>query len=176
MKSGHIELSNPIARSSSSGSSNETNGTNSRLIYVQRLQIIRPENTNSDVNKACRVMAYNEVHGMLVVSQPSFTALAPGFGVRRVNMLDIKIDQFVALHKEPIRDIAFNLVHQDQLLSVSQDKTIRLTNISSKSEIQRFHCDAEIWAVCWNSDNPFLFYVGKCINFNFNFLSNYLPS
>ena len=106
--------------------------------------------------------AYNEVHGMLVVSQPSFTALAPGFGVRRVNMLDIKIDQFVALHKEQIRDIAFNETNQDQLLSVSQDKTIRLTNISSKSEIQRFHLDSEGWACCWNTDNPFLFYVGKC--------------
>ena len=114
---------------------------------------------------------------------------------RRINMLDIKIDQFVSLHKEPIRDIAFNSVciifteffiykhilipirykrtnlfwfhefflqvHQDQLLSVSQDKTIRLTNISSKSEIQRFHCESEVWACCWNTDNPFLFYVGK---------------
>ena len=29
---------------------------------------------------------------------------------RRINMLDIKIDQFVSLHKEPIRDIAFNSV------------------------------------------------------------------
>lgn len=161
LKSGHIELSNPIARSlTSTGSSNQTNGTISRLIYVQRLQIIRPDISNSDVNKACRVVAYNEVHGMLVVSQPSFTALAPGFGVRRINMLDIKIDQFVSLHKEPIRDIAFNSVHQDQLLSVSQDKTIRLTNISSKSEIQRFHCESEVWACCWNTDNPFLFYVG----------------
>ena len=114
---------------------------------------------------------------------------------RRINMLDIKIEQFVSLHKEPIRDIAFNSVcilftevfisnntyqfkfdtnvqsfdftsfflqvHQDQLLSVSQDKTIRLTNISSKSEIQRFHCESEVWACCWNTDNPFLFYVGK---------------
>ena len=65
LKSGHIELSNPIARSlSSSGSSNETNGTNSRLIYVQRLQIIRPDNTNSDVNKACRVVGMCHFHGI----------------------------------------------------------------------------------------------------------------
>ena len=83
------------------------------------------------------------------------------FGVRRVNMLDVKAESFVHLHKELIRNIAFNPVQQDQLLSVSHDKTIRLTNISSCAEVQRFHCETEIWSCCWNSDDPFLFYVGK---------------
>ena len=64
----------------------------------------------------------------------------------------------------------FLQVHQDQLLSVSQDKTIRLTNISSKSEIQRFHCESEVWACCWNTDNPFLFYVGKYLKNHTMFL------
>ncbi len=44
-------------------------------------------------------MCYNEFHGMLVVSQPSFTALAPGFGVRKINMVEQKADAFVSLHK-----------------------------------------------------------------------------
>ena len=42
----------------------------------------------------CRVMAYNETHGMLAVTQPSFTALAPGYGVRRVNMLDLRVGKY----------------------------------------------------------------------------------
>ncbi len=49
---------------------------------------------------------------------------------------------------------------QDQLLSVSQDKTIRLTNISTCAEIQRYHCESEIWSCAWNSDDPNVFYVG----------------
>ena len=53
----------------------EINAT--RLTYIQRLKIIKPDVT--DLNKACRVMVYNETHGMLVVSQPSSFQLAPGY-------------------------------------------------------------------------------------------------
>ena len=49
---------------------------------------------------------------------------------------------------------------QDQLLSVSQDKTARITNISSCAEIQRYQCGAEVWACCWDYDTPTTFYVG----------------
>ena len=49
---------------------------------------------------------------------------------------------------------------QDQLLSVSQDKTARLTNISSCAEIQRYHCESEIWSCAWNLDDPNVFFVG----------------
>ena len=63
-------------------------------------------------------MSYNETYGMLVISQPShYAALAPGFGVRRVHMLDKKLESFIPLHKDAIRDLAFNPVNQDQLLS-----------------------------------------------------------
>ena len=42
----------------------------------------------------CRLMVYNETHGMLAITQPSFTALAPGYGVRRVNMLDLRVGKY----------------------------------------------------------------------------------
>ena len=106
-----------------------------RLTHLKRLEIIKPDPTNSDPNRCCRVMAYNETYGMLVVSQPShFQALAPGYGIRRVHMLDKKLESFVYLHKDPIRDMSFNPVNQDQLLSVSQDKTIRY-GIEISSEV-----------------------------------------
>ena len=47
-----------------------------------------------------------------VLFQPSFTSLAPGYGVRRVNMLDRRVESFVSLHKEPIRDLSFNPIFQ----------------------------------------------------------------
>lgn len=132
-----------------------------KLSYVKRLEILKPDPSNTDPNRCCRVMCYNETYGMLVVSQPSqFNALAPGHGIRRVHMLDKKLESFVNLHKEPIRDLAFNPVNQDQLLSVSQDKTIRLTNVSSCAEIQRYQCDNEVWSCCWSSQDPQVFYVG----------------
>ena len=69
-------------------------------------------------------------------------------------------EKYVSLHREPIRDLAFNPLMQDQLLSVSQDKTARITNISSCAEIQRFQCGSEAWACCWDRDTPTTFFVG----------------
>ena len=38
----------------------------------------------------CRVMAYNQTHGMLAVSQPSFTALVRGLFEVDFNKFDFK--------------------------------------------------------------------------------------
>ena len=144
---------------SASNFANAESMSYSRLLYVKRMELIaKPDRENRE--RYCRVMAYNETHGMLAATQPSFTALAPGFGVRRLNMLDLRVEKYISLHREPIRDLAFNPVMQDQLLSVSQDKTARLTNISSCAEIQRYQCAAEVWACCWDADTPTTFFVG----------------
>jgi hypothetical protein len=46
--------------------------TYSRLLYVKRSELIRRESlSQGQPNRYCRVMAYNETHGMLVVSQVS---------------------------------------------------------------------------------------------------------
>jgi WD40 repeat protein len=75
-------------------------------------------------------------------------------------MLDQKVESFIALHKDPIRDLAFNPVRQDQLLSGGQDKCVKLTNVSSCAEIQKYPLDSEAWAVCWNADDCSQFFVG----------------
>lgn len=51
--------------------------TNKRLTYVKRHELIKPE-AAVDREKHCRVMDYNSLHAMLVVSQPTFTSLTPG--------------------------------------------------------------------------------------------------
>merc|ERR1712029_827634 len=146
------------AKASTSGSAGSSHGSYSRLVYVKRMDLIKFDSEHRE--RYCRVMAYNETHGMLAVSQPSFTALAPGYGVRRLSILDLRVEKFICLHKEPIRDMAFNPVSQDQLLSVSQDKSARLTNISSAGEIQRYYIGAEVWSCCWHLDQPTAFFVG----------------
>ena len=79
----------------------------SRLLYVKCLELMaKPDYERRE--RYCRIMAYNETHGMLAVTQPSFTALAPGYGVRRVNMLDLRVEKYISLHREPIRDLEFN--------------------------------------------------------------------
>ncbi len=136
-------------------------GPNLRLTYLKQLEIFKPDLGNTDTNKYCRIMCYNETYGKMVVSQPStFTALAPGYGIRVVHMGEKKPEYFLNLHQEPIRDLSFNPINQDQLLSVSQDKSIRLTNINSRAEIQRYKCESEVWSCCWSSEDSHLFYVG----------------
>lgn len=61
------------------------NSDQARLCYLKRLELIKTVDVGSELSsrdKYCRVMAYNDMHAMLVVSQPSFTALAPGYGIR----------------------------------------------------------------------------------------------
>jgi hypothetical protein len=43
---------------------------------------------------------------------------------------------------------------------VSQDKSARLTNISTCAEIQRYNCDSEIWSCAWNADDANVFFAG----------------
>ena len=66
----------------------------------------------------------------------------------------------MSLHRDPIRDLAFNPVRRDQLLSGGQDRCVKLTNVSSCAEIMKWQLDSEAWAVCWNADDPEQFFVG----------------
>ncbi len=64
------------------------------------------------------------------------------------------------LLQEPIRDLAFNQARQDQLLSASQDKCVKLTNISTGQVMQKYPCDAEVWACCWSAEDTNAFFAG----------------
>jgi hypothetical protein len=89
------------------------------LTYFKRLELMKPAQVEQQ--RYCRVMTYVPDLAMLVVSQPSFTVLAPGFGARRINMFGGgKVGSFVQLHKEPIRDLAVHPLRQELLLSAAQ--------------------------------------------------------
>ena len=40
---------------------------------MRRLVLLNPESVQGDREKYCRLMAYNDTHMMLAVTQPSFT-------------------------------------------------------------------------------------------------------
>ena len=114
---------------------------------MRRHEVCRPA---TDRDKACRVLAFSEFQGMLVISQPSANPLFPGFGARRFNMLDQKLGNFVSLGREVIRDLAFHPVTSELMLSVGQDKVVRVTNMESCSEVVRFTVESEVWAADWS--------------------------
>jgi len=119
-----------------------------RLVYQRRHELCKP---SQERDKCCRVLAATNHLGMLLVSQPNTSSsnLFPGFGVRRFNLLDQRVGNYVPVMKDVLRDLA---VHPDQpelLLSCGQDKTARITNVSTCTEVARFTSESEVWACDW---------------------------
>ena len=72
-----LALLEESSKPSTSAGGGAASSSYSRLHYVKRMDLIKFDAEASE--RYCRVMAYNETHGMLAVSQPSFTALVSWF-------------------------------------------------------------------------------------------------
>ncbi|KAK2146140.1 hypothetical protein LSH36_629g01054 [Paralvinella palmiformis] len=107
----------------------------------------------------CRVLSYCPSMATLCVSQSSSNALFPGFGVKKVSVLDFKTAQYVAIHSKMIRDMCVGQ-HENILLSASMDKTVRITSLSSNTVVQTYTLPAPVWSCTWDKDNPVYFYAG----------------
>lgn len=109
----------------------------------------------------CRVTAYSNRCVALLVSQPSNSALFPGFGIKKINFLDYKLNQYIPIHSKTIRDLAINTSNDDGIiLTCGLDKTIKLTNIINNVIIHSYSCEAPVWSCTFNNDNPLYFYAG----------------
>ena len=59
-----------------------------------------------------------------------------GTGIKKINALGgFRVCGYIALHRKPIRDMAFHLEQSDMLLTVSLDKTAKLVNVQSDISI-----------------------------------------
>jgi E3 ubiquitin-protein ligase RFWD3 len=109
----------------------------------------------------CRVTAFSSRCVALLVSQPSNSALFPGFGIKKINFLDYKLNQYIPIHSKTIRDLAINSSNDDGIiLTCGLDKTIKLTNIVNNVIIHSYECPAPVWSCTFNTDNPLYFYAG----------------
>ena len=110
---------------------------------------------------SCRVMAYSEYLTLLIVSYAGTNAHLTGTGVKKVNTLGgYRVCGYIAVHRKPIRDMAFHLEQNDLLLTVSLDKTAKLVNVHSDVAVATYSCDAPLWSCAWNGDNKNQFFVG----------------
>lgn len=131
--------------------SNSKNSPKKRLVFSRFLEICR--------NGECRVMAYNKWLAMLVVSMPSQVEMFPGFGIKKINMIDLRVDCYVPLHQQLIRDLAFHPTRHDMLLSVAIDQFVKITNIQSNAAMGHFIAPAPVWCCCWSTRDANVFYV-----------------
>jgi len=56
-----------------------------------------------------------------------FIRVYTGYGVKKLSALDLKSGYFTKLHNKVIKDLKFNPLTQNQLLSVSMDGCVRIT-------------------------------------------------
>ncbi|KAG0718921.1 E3 ubiquitin-protein ligase RFWD3 [Chionoecetes opilio] len=125
---------------------------NSKLVYKEWVEVCR--------EGGCRVMAHSEWLGMLVVSMPSQVGMFPGYGIKKVNLLELHTGQYVPLHQKQIRDLAFSPTKHDLLLSVAMDKVVKITNVCSNAPVVNFLAPAPLWCCCWSTTESNMFYVG----------------
>lgn len=109
----------------------------------------------------CRVMSYSEYLTLLIVSYAGNNAHLVGTGVKKINALGgFRAVGYIAVHRKPIRDMAFHLEQNDLLLTVSLDKTAKLVNVHSDIVVATYNCDAPLWSCAWNADNKNQLFVG----------------
>jgi len=121
-----------------------------QLRYHKRHEVCR---LTTDRDKCCRVMAFSQYEGMIVISQPSANPLFPGFGIRKFNLLDHKLGGFISVGREVVRDLAFHPVTPELVVSCGQAKEVRVTNVGSGSEVVRIPTDCQVWAAAWGPAN-----------------------
>ena len=64
-------------------------------------------------------------------------------------MLDQRLGNYLPVMKDVVRDLVVHPENQELLLSCGQDKTARITNLSSCMEVAKFTSESELWACAW---------------------------
>ncbi|KAG8562419.1 hypothetical protein GDO81_015669 [Engystomops pustulosus] len=109
----------------------------------------------------CRVMAYCERLGCLVVSQPSsHTTLVPGCGIKKLSAANMKSSQYVPMHSKQIRGLAFSNRSDGLLLSAALDNTVKLTSLLTNTVVQTYNTGRPVWSCSWCSDDNNYVYAG----------------
>ena len=95
----------------------------------------------TETSNGCRVVSFYPRNSAILVSQPSNNAIFPGFGIKKINIHDYKLSQYIPIHSKLIRDIAVNTTQQDDgiILTCGLDKTIKLTNLANNALVHRYY-------------------------------------
>jgi E3 ubiquitin-protein ligase RFWD3 len=107
----------------------------------------------------CRVMASCRDMDTIAISIANPNPLFPGHGVRRINLFNYSLSDFIQIHAEAITDMCFK-PYDPLLLSVSSDKTMKLTSLIDKSVVTTFNLPAWGRSCCWHPSDSVSCFVG----------------
>lgn len=126
----------------------------------------------------CRILDFNSWSNLMIASQASPNQVFPGYGIRKIAVDNFKPLEYIHLHMKPIRDFSFHPDMKDMLLTVSLDKSVKISTICSNSRPQTFLTETPLWSCCWDRKNLNYFYVGTqngiVIQYDLRNLSNEL--
>ena len=114
-----------------------------------------------DFDNRCdtRVLTVSDMLGVIMIPQKKESLLFPPYGLRNIGSADLHQNEFIPLHQDVIRDVAFH-PYDAMVLTASHDKTVKITNIFSSSPVMTFPFEDPAWSCCWNDKKPQYFYVG----------------
>ncbi|KAK9882416.1 hypothetical protein WA026_020937 [Henosepilachna vigintioctopunctata] len=105
----------------------------------------------------CRVFDTSPNLDLIMANVKSPNPLFPGFGLRKISISQYKPLAFLPLHSGQIRDISFQ---NSKVLTVSMDKSFKITDSISNSNICSLHQTMPLWSCCWDTLNNNYFYIG----------------
>ncbi|XP_074534635.1 E3 ubiquitin-protein ligase rfwd3.S [Halichoeres trimaculatus] len=147
--------------SSSSASSSLLSGVSQRADGSRPGQYSFSKAVLVSQNGGSRVLSYCEPLSCLLASQLSQHAtLVPGYGVKKVSVVNMKASQYVPIHSKQIRGLAFNRQNDSLLLSAALDNTIKLTSLLTNTVVQTYNTGKPVWSCCWCLDNSNYVYAG----------------
>lgn len=58
---------------------------------------------------------------------------------QQISALELKVSEFIGIHKATLRDASFSPQSQGIVLTVAMDKLAKLTSLQSNCTVQRYH-------------------------------------
>ncbi|XP_011605414.1 E3 ubiquitin-protein ligase RFWD3 [Takifugu rubripes] len=155
---GSVPSSSPTSSSSSPSS---LLGVSQRLDGSRTAQYSFSKAVLVSQGGGCRVLSYCEPLSCLLASQPSpHSTLVPGFGIKKVSVVNMKASQYVPIHSKQIRGLSFNRQNDSLLLSAALDNTVKLTSLLTNTVVQTYNAGKPVWSCCWCLDNSTYVYAG----------------
>ena len=126
---------------------------------------------------SCRVLTTSDILGVMIATQKNFNQLFSGYGLRKISTFDFKVNEFIPIHQNIIKDVCFH-PHDALVLSASLDQTLKLTNLMSCSNVMTQNLEAGAWSCCWNEKDRNYFYAGlqngKIVEFDIRYNQNHV--
>ena len=109
--------------------------------------------------KKCTAFSCDNHSGIIAVAKSSEEN--PGrFGILKISSLDVNHHEFVYLHDNTIRDVAFDPHGNTRVLSCSRSKELKMTCLKSNTTLVTYATGRECWSCGWSPARSEQVYCG----------------